>query len=576
MAPGQALLEEGRALARTVRVGRCPFFDAQGVSCEADYKRREAARGRTMQHAHIGLRSIDRTVEGVRSLADRANAEGITIDRFGITLDWTMGYPIDQREGATLGTGIVLESPDDFARITHAAPVAAHFGDFMIGLPASLENTAAAIQAGATAIGNMGQYFTFRLPGWDDDVFTTEMTVRALGLIAAQETDVLVHSNLDDGFAGLFEDVTSAIGMAFLERHIVEDLIGAKASFCFGHHFSSPLSRLAFHAALSQRATTPGSMIYGNTIAYRDTEAGNYASLASYLLADIQALKRNPTGHAINPVPVTEHLRIPDMDEVLDAQRFATRLSEHADGYTSLIDPAPIDEMAERLVEGGEAFQRRVINGLADRGVDPADPAALLLAIKRLGAKRIETLFGVEATPAAASRSTVIPADWVVELRAAADEWMARRLVDARDVEGLRIALATTDVHEHGAFLVSDVLERLGVEVVVYGVAMDADDLAADALAAGADVIAVSTYNGVGVPFVETLKAELTKASVDIPIIIGGKLNAIPQQSNTDLPVDATQAIVDAGAIACPDLDAMVPVLRAAASRRKVRPVAAQ
>src|SRR5581483_10734979 len=92
------------------------------------------------------------------------------------------------------GTGLILEEPADFARLTAAAPVAPHFGDFVIGMPAALENTMAALAAGATAIGNLGQYFTFRLPGWTDDIGTTAATVEALGLIAAQPAEILVHS----------------------------------------------------------------------------------------------------------------------------------------------------------------------------------------------------------------------------------------------------------------------------------------------------------------------------------------------------------------------------------------------
>ena len=149
----------------------------------------------------------------------------------------------------------------------------------------------AALAAGATAIGNLGQYFTFRLPYWDDDVATTEATLVALGLIAAQDVEVLVHSNLDDGFAGLFADVSSALGMVLVEKYIVEDLIGGRVSHCYGHHFTSPLIRLAFHQALTKVSDTIGTMIFGSTVSYRSTPAANYASLASYLQADVWALQ---------------------------------------------------------------------------------------------------------------------------------------------------------------------------------------------------------------------------------------------------------------------------------------------
>ncbi|MEQ8442654.1 MAG: cobalamin-dependent protein [Alphaproteobacteria bacterium] len=568
MQPGAELLAAGRKLSGEWSLGRCLFLDTEGVASEAEYKQRQAAQGRIMQHAHIGFRSIDRTVDAMARLhADAANRD-VRIDRFGITLDWSMGYPPNSRQTAGRGTGIVLTGPEDFRRITDASPAAAHFGDFMLGLPGALHNVQAAIAAGATAIGNLGQYFTFRLPYWDDDVATTEATVTALGLIAAQDADILVHSNLDDGFAGLFLDMTSAFGMMLIEKHIVEDLIGARASFCFGHHFSSPLTRAAFHAALAREVGTPGTMLFGNTVSYRGAPAANYASLANYLLADIGALMQAHTGHAVNPVPVTENLRIPDIDEILDAQTFASRLAEHASGYAAITDRTPIETVADALVADGKRFMTTVLAGLADRGVDTTDPAALMLAIRRLGAKRMEALWGqgkVEGT----RRTAVVPADWAEELDHMAEAWLATIAPDDAGIGDLRVIIGTTDVHEHGAYLVRRAVEGLNAAVVDAGVAIDAEVLVERACTENADVIAVSTYNGIALSYTRAVVAELARRGLDLPVIVGGKLNQIPDSSNTDLPVDVTAEIAENGAIPCADLDDMrAALLKAAGARR--------
>lgn len=205
-----------------------------------------------------------------------------------------------------------------------------------------------------------------------------------------------MHSNLDDGFAGLFLDMASTPGMVLVEKHIVEGLIGARLAHCGAHHFSDPLSRMAFHAALARVSDTPGTMIFGNTVAYQTGSAGNYASLASYLLADMMALGRRVTGHAVNPVPVTENQRIPDVDEIVEAQAFARRLADHAPHHAPLTDwPGGGGEaLADRMVAGGRAFAASVLAGLADRGVPLDDPAVLLLANRRMGPKRLEALFG--------------------------------------------------------------------------------------------------------------------------------------------------------------------------------------
>src|SRR6478736_6094574 len=91
--PGAELLAKGAVMARTWQVGRNLFLDTMGVPSEAAYKRRTAVQGRIMQHAHIGFRSVDRTLEAIRTVHESCARLGTVVDRFGITLDWSMGYP---------------------------------------------------------------------------------------------------------------------------------------------------------------------------------------------------------------------------------------------------------------------------------------------------------------------------------------------------------------------------------------------------------------------------------------------------------------------------------------------------
>ena len=77
--PGRELLAGSRALARDWRVERTPFLDTADVACEADYKRRAAARGR------IGFRSVDRTLGAIAEVHETCRQRGVTVDRFGIT-----------------------------------------------------------------------------------------------------------------------------------------------------------------------------------------------------------------------------------------------------------------------------------------------------------------------------------------------------------------------------------------------------------------------------------------------------------------------------------------------------------
>jgi hypothetical protein len=162
----QHLIETGRDLATSILVGSSRFLEAQGVESETVYKRQCANNGQLMFHAQIGWRDPALTAENMALIESRVAAQGGKVDRYGICLDWSMGYPSGERDGRQRGTGLMLSGPDDFRLLSDASTVAPHFGDFIIGMPAALENTVAALQAGATAIGNLGQYFTFRLPDW--------------------------------------------------------------------------------------------------------------------------------------------------------------------------------------------------------------------------------------------------------------------------------------------------------------------------------------------------------------------------------------------------------------------------
>jgi methylmalonyl-CoA mutase cobalamin-binding subunit len=557
------LLAEGRRLAASVAVGSSSFLSTYGVRSESEYKRRLAAEGTLMFHAQFGYRSLAKSRRAHAEIYERLADAGYRVDRYGICLDWSMGYPAEQRTDMPRGTGLILEGADDFISLTESAPVAPHFGDFVIGTPASVENTAAALAAGATSIGNLGQYFTFRMPGWGDDVRTTAETVKALALCAAQPVEVLIHSNLDDGFAALFRDMACSIGAVLLERYIVEELLGGHVSHCYGHTFSEPLTRLAFQRALARVTEAPGSMVYGNTTIYGGTEVENYANLAAYLLVDIVAQRGCPTGHGLNPVPVTEAMRIPEIDEIVDAHLFANRLAQRAEGFEALFDLEEADRVADRLVEGGRRFQVRVLAGLAEAGFETEDPFELLLAIRRVGAKRLEGLFGPgeREDDELRRRVPVVRATTVAALEAQGEGVVRHLSRSDRDIvsrAGLVACVASTDVHEYGKLLVETVLQELDVQVVDAGVSADPDSVAAQAKAGGVDLVAVSTYNGIALQYLEAMRGEMARIGLDVPIFIGGKLNQIPEDSPSSMPADVSAELGALGAVVCHRVEDML------------------
>ena len=168
------VMDAGKKLASEWYVTPNQFLNYHNVSCESEYKKIVMKSGRVMQHAHMGFRDKQKSIRALTEIYDQSQKNGVTVDRFGICLDWSMGYPANTRAKKMKGTGLILNSAEDFVEITNMVPSACHFGDFMLGFPAALENTCFALSAGATTIGNLGQYFTFRLPDDNDDLAATE------------------------------------------------------------------------------------------------------------------------------------------------------------------------------------------------------------------------------------------------------------------------------------------------------------------------------------------------------------------------------------------------------------------
>jgi len=561
---GADLLAAGRALARDWRLGPSAFLAQYGVGCEADYKRAAMAEGRVMCHAQIGWRAPAKSIRAYHDIWLACDKAGHRVDRYGLCLDWSMALPRAVRARAQRGTGMILPGVEDFVALANAAPVAAHFGDFVLGFPAAVENTQAALAAGATAIGNLGQYFTFRVPGHDDDVQATAATVTALGLIAAQEVPVMVHSNIDDGFAAQFTDLANALGMILVERDIVTRLIGAEIGHAFGHHFSDPLARMAFQRALAEEGASPGTMVYGNTTSYRGQPAQNGASLASYLMVDALGQRLWPSGHAINPVPVTENERIPEVQEVIEAQLFAGRLIEQSAGWPGLIDPEAVGRLTARLRAGAGRFRAALWAGLAEAGVDCTDAFAVLLALRRMGGRRIEAAYGAGLPDARAigGRVPVVPATILTEIAEMSHAALAGTDPALHpNVRGLRVLVATSDVHEHGKMLIDEMLRQLGAEALDGGTSTDPGPLAALAEALRPDAIAISTYNGVALAYYQALKAALAARGLALPVLIGGRLNQIPEGSNSSLPMDVGDMLTAEGAVVCRAAADLLPAL---------------
>lgn len=557
---GAAVIIEGQRIAKDVQMGRTAFMDEMGVDSELEYKIQCRKNKQLMFHAHIGMNTWQDTAEALAVLYNTAAASGYVVDRAGICLDRRMGLPENQRRQTPAETGPMLETQKDWLEIGQVVPIQPHMGDFMIGFPASTDNTISALTAGVTTIGNLSQFFSHQVPRWKDHVTTAVETVKAISLMGAhRKKGTLVHSYLEDGFGALFYDCATVAGWALLERYIVEDLLGARLSHCIGGLTSDPIKRAGWIFALHQihERNGIGSMIYGDTISFTSDFARNRGIVAGYLTWDILAQLECPTGHAVLPLPVTEALRIPSGDEIAEAQSFGRQIEKSARRLWPHVDFRSAYEFSTKIVSAGKSVMHNALDGLRDVGIDTADPVQLLYLLKQLGPANFEAYFGAGKTDEnrPRGRQPIVSTD-VYELSQRYIQEYHHLFDNPRSksiFEGRRILIASTDVHEHAIMIIHELLTRTGAEMINLGAEIDPDQIVSVAGAKKVDAILISTHNGMALEYANSLKKELEKQHLDVPVVMGGILNQ--KIEDTALPVDVTPKLKKLGFYPCPRLE---------------------
>jgi len=555
---GEKIVSAGRELGRSVKLGRSAFMNAFGVNSEAEYKRHCIRDKRIMYHCHIGMSSWNETAKGLKYLHRSLASEGFHQDRAGICLDRRMALPPDMRRNAPAETGPLLETAEDWLAVGQAAPIQPHMGDFMIGFPASTDNTLLALEAGVTTIGNLSQFFSHEAPGWRDTPFTAGETVKAIALMGTlKDRGALVHSYLDDGMGALFTDCATVAGWAFLERYIVEDLLGAKLAHCVGGLVSDPVKRSGWVFALQEihQGDCVGSMFYGDTISFTRDFSWNRAVVAETLLWDILSQMECPTGHAVLSIPVTEAVRVPTADEILEAQIFARKMEAVARRVHPFFDFSAPRGFAKTVVPAGKTVFDNALEGLSDAGVDVKDPVQMLFVLKSLGPKLFEETFGAgEPNPMfLRGRNPVVPNDVFEHSLRCVEKFLDRfQSPEAMSsLGGHKIILASTDVHEHALFVIERLLEKSGVRVVNEGPERNPDEIAHAVGAENADAVLVSTHNGMALDYANAMLEEMEERNLSVPVYMGGVLNQ--KVEDREMPVDVKDALQRLGVRTCSD-----------------------
>lgn len=534
-----------KSVALNIKIGRAKYMEKYGVASELEYKQQCIQEKRINFHAHIGLNSWSATETALQQLYDAGRTHGFCVDRAGICLDRRMGLPENLRQDAIAETGPMLSTAEEWQAVAKATPIIPHMGDFMIGFPASLENTIQALTAGVTTIGNLSQFFSHEAPGWKNTGMTTLRTVEAIALMGRlSDRGTMVHSYLEDGFGALFYDCATIAGWAFLEKYIVETLLGARLSHCIGGLTSDPVKRAGWVFALDDIHDHDciGTMFYGDTISFTRNLAENSGLVSEYLLWDILAQMACPTGHAVLPLPLTEGVRIPSVDEIIEAQILGRRIQKTAQRIFPYFDFTDARRFAAKIVTGGKQVFRNALDGFAQAGIDTRDPVELLFVLKKLGPSVFEEMFGAGPVDDDFIRKhkPIVKTDiFKLSEKSVKEHKALFQSPGSKSVlSGLNLMIASTDVHEHAIMMLAQLCREAGADVMYLGAEKNPDDIAAAASENRVDGILLSTHNGMALAFARELKSIMDKQHIKIPVIMGGVLNQ--KMDNCDLPVEVS------------------------------------
>ena len=147
-----------------------------------------------------------------------------------------------------------------------------------------------------------------------------------------------------------------------------------------------------------------------------------------------------------------------------------------------------------------------------------------------------------------------IPNDIFTNTLKQADIWAPyfRSSEVTEKLSGRRVLLASTDVHEHGLLLIDNLLQQAECLVVNIGAERNPDEVVLAGVQSGAEIIFISTHNGMALEYARNVLDEMEEQNVSIPICMGGVLNQKTEEGT--VPVDVSKDLISLGIAVVSDL----------------------
>lgn len=559
---GREMVKEGVEMAKDIPWNKSRFLKETGFESHLEYRKDNLKNGKQTYQLLMGLSTLEEELEGIRKIDEFAKRTGFEVRSMQSIPSQLVGLAPEYWEGAPKPTSYMMEKEEDWLAHTEAAPVDVCWQDWHLASPNNLQLTKNALKAGTSRLGCFST-FIWEYAGYHDEKNRFADMCRTMGILAAKKDEGLdCITYPEDGLPGFFMDVASFVGYEMIEHYIIEGLCGARMSFSFGGLLSEILPRMAFALAMEKLYGTPDhpfiTYYNGSTNEQWDHDIeANYGLAASEMLIQSVVNLKYDMPVVINPVSITEALRVPTLEELFNIVKCGIGVERKAREWLEIIDFSKFEKMRDLLIEKGTVFFNNVLNNFKEAGVDIEDPLQMIVVLKRFDPVRFESEFHPSKeekgrfepyVPTVLGRETMETKDKIVK--------ELKEKGYGNTIKGKKLVCASADGHSYGLLLIDSVWTEINASVINSGSNMEAAFVLDLADEENADAICISLHCGQCLDYAKQLIENSKKRGKKYNIVMGGMLNAmLPGYTE---PVDVTDLIKEMGICATNDFEEQI------------------
>lgn len=559
---GNKLVEEGRKMAKDIKWNKSRFLKEYGFESHLEYRKKNLAEGKQTYQLLVGLSTLDEEIDAIKQIDAFYKRTGFEVRSMQSIPSSLVGLPPEYWENAPKPTSYMMEKEEDWLAHTDAAPVDVCWQDWHLASPNNLEETKYALHAGTSRLGCFST-FIWDYPGYQDEINRFSDMCRSMGSLSAKKDegmDVITYP--EDGLPGYFMDVVSYMGYEMIEHYIIEDLCGCRMSFSFGGLLSEILPRMSFALALEKLYGTddhPFITYYNGSTNEQwghDIEA-NYGLGASEMLIESVINLKYDMPVVINPVSITEALRVPTLDELFNIVKCGIGVERKAKEWLDIIDFSKFEEMRDMLIEKGQQFYDNAMSSFEEAGVNTKDPLEMIMVLRHFDPVRFEQEFNPSKEEFGAFKPYVAT-PLGKETMEQKDEIVKDLKEKGYDnaLKGKKLICASADGHSYGLLLIDNVWTEMNADVVNSGTYMEPSFVLDLADEEDADAVCVSVHCGQILDYAKQLRDQMDKRGKKYKVLLGGMLNAMVEGYTE--PVDVSDMVEELGISATNDFEEQI------------------